>query len=596
MPIDFNITSDMLNAWASCDERFCHSAYNETVCLYEALKVHANGEMPVDVIERRRPSEPDEIKCYREEIFEPVQSGNIGKVISSLSKIPRSPDWSIKYPSETNARITSSETLQEYCEKNFPIFGSVTNWAFRMALRSYLLDANSVILTVPINWGKQDNEYYKPYPFIFNSPDVVHFQDGVYVVLIECRTINYQVDISNGTVSEMYDGCRIIVVDDTKIYTYETGRNKVIGLIDEQTHGLGELPAFKVPGLFQRHSDGIYVQTSRINPMVPHLNEMSRLYSDLQAELVQHVHSDKWQFANIECGTCQGAKVVQSGDGQCECQTCKGLGWITTSPFSQIVVRPPSVLNSEGTSIPTPPAGYIQKSDVALMVDKIDGQVEKQSYQSLAAINMQFLYQVPLSQSGVAKEVDRDESSNFVYSVAEDVVSIMDRVYYFITLYRNTGIAGKSGAIKLLPRISVPEKYDLLSSSYLMDEIKKAKDAGVSELIVAIMENEYTQKKFHTQPELLQILNLAFRLDPLVGVSDEDKALRLTNNGITQVSYVVSSNIISYIKQAIAENKNFTALPYEEQKKVLETMAQNTINATSMRSQIQSPVEIVEGV
>lgn len=230
------------------------------------------------------------------------------------------------------------------------------------------------------------------------------------------------------------------------------------------------------------------------------------------------------------------------------------------------------------------------------MVDKMDAQVEKQSYQSLAAINMQFLYQVPLNQSGVAKEVDRDESNNFVYSVAEDTVFVMDRVYYFTTLYRNAALIGRTNALKLLPKINVPEKYDLLSSSYLMDEIQKAKNAGVSELIVAIMENEYTQKKFHSHPDLLKILNLAFKLDPLVGVSDEDKALRLTNNGITQLSYVMSSNIISYVKAALYADNNFASKPYADQVAVIQQMAQQTIDSSSLRAAIQVPTEIVEGV
>ena len=37
----------------------------ETVKLYKALKTHASGEVPVEIIDVRRPNEPDEIKAYR---------------------------------------------------------------------------------------------------------------------------------------------------------------------------------------------------------------------------------------------------------------------------------------------------------------------------------------------------------------------------------------------------------------------------------------------------------------------------------------------------------------------------------------------------
>lgn len=593
MAIPFEITAEILQAWAERRLEYAHSGYEETVCKYEDLRIHADGDTPGEIIEARRPSEPDLIKDYRDCIFEPIQKGNIGKVIGSLSKIPRSSDWSIKYPTQVPASIAKEETLQKYCEENFPYYASVTNWTFRALLRNNLLDANAVILVAPLNTDKAASEYYKPFPTIFNSPQVVDFRDGQYCVLISSETVPYQVFDERGQPLQWaYDGVKMHIVDTEGITTYvQTGaRFAMTRLGEPYLHGLGEMPAFKVAGIYYKDIDRTVINVSRINDMVPHLNEMVRIYSDLQAEFVQHVHSDKWIYQNTECRTCNGSgKELHPTHGECDCHSCKGSGYVSVSPYGNIVLRPPNAIEGQ-QPVPTPPAGYVQKTDVALMVEKMDLQVEKHSYQSLAAINMQFLYQVPLSESGIAKEVDRDESNNFVYSVAEDIVYAMDRVYYYIALYRYLSLLGnKSAVIKLLPKINVPEKYDLLSPSLLLDEITKAKQNNVSDLIVAILENEYTQKKFHSNPDLVQELNLAFRLDPLVGVNDDIKALRLTNRGITQEAYVISSNVVTFVRRALADNPGFAKLQITEQARLMEEYAREIIQANSPGATITIP-------
>lgn len=93
------------------------------------------------------------------------------------------------------------------------------------------------------------------------------------------------------------------------------------------------------------------------------------------------------------------------------------------------------------------------------MVDRIGQLVDQQIYDAMSAVNMEFLAQKPLNQSGIAKEADRDESSNFVHSVAEDLVSVTDWVYYVINEYRYSGlISDRAQREAMLPAIPVPEK------------------------------------------------------------------------------------------------------------------------------------------
>src|SRR5690606_24926172 len=117
------------------------------------------------------------------------------------------------------------------------------------------------------------------------------------------------------------------------------------------------------------------------------------------------------------------------------------------------------------------------------------------------ALNMQFLDETPLNESGKAKEVDRDELNNFVYSVAEDLVRIADRVNQNSVEYRyKTVLPIKSKREKLVPEIPVPEKFDLLSSNYLVTEIKEIRDAKVNPIMASELEIELAAKTFYNNP------------------------------------------------------------------------------------------------
>jgi len=350
-------------------------------------------------------------------------------------------------------------------------------------------------------------------------------------------------------------------------------------------HGLGFAPFRKVGGVFYKAYDNIFIYKSRIQGMVPRLKEAARIYSDLQAEIVQHVHSDKWLYSQTECRHCNG-RGYPEGDNKRACSSCHGVGYVSTSPYTNMVLRPPN--NVEGqAAIPTPPAGYIQKSDVALMVDRIDSQVKDQLREALSAINMEFLAQAPLNQSGTAKEVDKDELNNFVHSVAEDIVAALDWTYMVINEYRYKDLVPSMEIRKaMLPDIPVPEKFDLLSSTLLLDDLAKAKQNGINPVILNELQIEYAGKKFYNDPKVKDELEAIFELDPFPNISDEDKMVRMSNDGITQVDYIISSNIQQFIRRAMSEDEHFASKTMSDRKKIIQGYAEEVIKTNSVKQSI----------
>jgi hypothetical protein len=86
---------------------------------------------------------------------------------------------------------------------------------------------------------------------------------------------------------------------------------------------------------------------------------------------------------------------------QSVCDKCEN-GTILKSPYKDFVVKKAAF---DEQQVPTPPAGYIQKDVEIIKIQ--DERIKNKIYNSLSALNMEFLAETPLNQSGKAKEVDR---------------------------------------------------------------------------------------------------------------------------------------------------------------------------------------------
>lgn len=554
-----------------------HPNYTLTIKLAESIKIHAEGLFPEKLIAERRPSESKETFEYRKKIYEPITKESIGKVFTELQKIRRSQDWNISYnDDEIPKSIASDETLQSYCEENYPGFDSLTNWAFAELLRRYLIDANSVVAMVLKDIPESLNKYLKPIIEVFSSDQVLDFVEGEYVVLKSADKNVYKAGNNR-----IYQGDIIYIITTTQILRYKQVTGKYDMQLDlEYNHNFGYLPAFKAGGEYKCRINNDTIYESRIHYMVPELDEAVRENSDLQAEIVQHIHSEKYYYTNSDCPECNG---IGKHKDKKACSRCNGSGRITNvSPYGVFLV---DMAKAGEQNVPTPPMGYIQKDTTIAKLQ--DERVEKHLYKALASINMEFLSKVALNQSGIAKEVDRDALNTFVNSIAEDIVRILDKIYKFICDARYSAIIpNEQERNKLLPSIAVPEKFDILNSSYFMDEIVKS-DGKVNPYLKKNLEIEYTRKRYNADPEKADELQCIFDLDPFYGNTQDEKMTMLSNGGITELDYVISCNIVQLVNLAINEHENFIRKTFREKKEIIKSYAQAIIAENTPQNTIK---------
>jgi hypothetical protein len=559
--------------------------------MYKAMSVHMDGDMPKHIIEERRPNEGDAVKAYRKKIYKSKTKAPCDRVINTLSKIRRSPEWNVRYENETPSVIRAGETLHDYCEKNYPSFTSITNWTFSVLLKKYLADANTVCVVKPMSWDVQSDEYLKPVPTLYDSDDVVEFMEGLCIIEAE-ETVTIM--LQGGTTKE---GKIFHVITDTLFLTYHENAEGKFYLYSTVNHGMPKMPAFKVRGVVKDTYPDNIIFESRIYGMVPHLDEAAREYSDVQAAKVTFLYPEKWEYESSSCETCWDAKekrstgFVKLGNNKsfAKCQNCGGTGrgnW--GGPYGAMIVR--GVKTSLGEqAAPIPPMGYVEKSTE--IVKHQDESVKTHLFDALSTVNMQFLADVPLSESGVSKSYDRDDFNNFVHAVAEDLVAVMDSLYYFICEYRyRVVVPNTQERMAMLPKISVPQNFDLLIADTILDEIKKAKEAGASADILNELQRAYASAKFYDSPEVLDQLDCVFKLDPMPGLTITEKGDQKLNGGVTLTDYIISCNIVPFVKRARFENDNFYNLDYTAQVALMVQYANEKQTQSSAAGNIINPV------
>jgi hypothetical protein len=543
--------------------------YKDSVKLYDDLRIHADGEFPDTMIKERRPSETEEILEYRQSTYKAITKLPISKVVTSFSKIRRSPDWCIDYPKLKTARIIEDETLQKYCSENLPGYTSLTNWLFGLLLKQNLIDANAVVAVIPLE-AIRDDVYTKPVPIVFNSNQIIEFNEKEkFAVLRSKRKNNYLLDTNIYQSGEIF-----YYIDEKEIIIYEQGKGGFAPVFS-QTNITGQFPVFKVKAEAYKQFDNLSLSRSRIDAMVPFLDEAACEYSDLKGSKIQHLYPLFWYYQNKDCNKCTGTGKIATDSGPTECKSCAGGGKIKFSPFAHLQLDSADLGKHP---IPSPPAGFVQKDTVILELQ--EKSVDKNMFKALAAINMQFLDQTPLSISGDAKQVDREELNNTVYNFAEDLVYAADKTIYFINEWRYTTlIPDKKARMGMLPNIPVPQNFDLLPEDYLMKEVTDARTAKVNPLLIATLEQQLAAKKFYNQPDLANNIKMYFDLDPLPGLSVDEKMSLKSNNAITQQDFVISSYMASFIKRALKKDAKFYEKSYDEQMQVLMAFADEKIKA-----------------
>jgi hypothetical protein len=223
-------------------------------------------------------------------------------------------------------------------------------------------------------------------------------------------------------------------------------------------------------------------------------------------------------------------------------------------------------------AVPTPPMGYVQKqTDIARLQEE---RIRQHVYDALASINMEFLAESPVTQSGVAKQVDREELYSTVYSVGADCCRILAEIIYDINQWRFKPANFSDAELDdMLPAVTVPERFDLLSANLLIDEITKMSQAKVDPAIINAAQIDLVEKRFVNDPTLRDMVKLKLLLDPFAGMPEENISMMRMYNAVSQTDVVIHANINDFVNRALNEVRDFGVMPHREQQDIIRKYA-----------------------
>ena len=362
--------------------------------------------------------------------------------------------------------------------------------------------------------------------------------------------------------------------------------------MDTYPPGSGSLPAFRLGGLPRPRAyaaegyDGTVLYESFFAGALPHFDYTVVLQSNQQVSYFHHVYPEYEAIEANECKTCAGGhKTYQHGLGidhcvlknnEYVCRDCQGTGYVAASPFLQRVLSLEAFRNltQDGVSIPFPSKQYITKpvEILTLLGDK----VTEERYRAYAALNMEFLAEVPEAQSGVAKTIDRAEANNTVATIARNFYGrVLKYTYWFVLEQRYSTFLGVSPEADMydreqalkpyMPAIKPPTRFDIVSATMVAEELKAARDAGVSTAITQGLQFEYAAKQFDGDDYQKTLAILTIEHDPLPGLTVGEKL----NICMAQPQQAIDSNLSIYItelvREALTTKDGFAELTWKEQ-------------------------------
>lgn len=515
------------------------------------------------IVLSQRPSESPVIKGYRLMQSRAYTKSVIDKPINSFKKIVKSDDFKISYKEKSD--------LETYCENNFPIYKSIENYAYMTLIEKLMSDSNSWIvcaplflLNIPKDFFESDNyikpnDEVQPFPFVIPCQNIINFEIDNYITFESVQASPYIKDKKG----------KIIITVTKEKYIIACEKEKGFYL-KEIEHNINLLPAWLIGGV--NKSDNVFTQyyESFISSMLPFLDAVANDFCNLDAEKVLHIFSTMYFHQTQSCKACQGTgKVKREGGQVIKCDVCEGRGTPAFSPFSHFEILPTGNLQKEFTS-PTPPIGYIQKDTKILEV--IRTEIEKNTYSALASLNMEFLYNEPISgTSGFKTSLDREEANVFIYSIAYHLIeNIIKPIYFFINELRYSKlITDKTKRYAQLPTIPVPKDFSLILPKDATDNLIKIQSSNVSPLIKSITEYNYIVSEYSEQPELRERLKCINELNPLPNLSIADIETCLNANLCTKQQGYAAIHLSAFIQKQEQINKEFFELDFEAKQKLL---------------------------
>jgi hypothetical protein len=547
-------------------DSYRHKFYKESVKAAEQMGVHIEGFSPREILERKRPNEPEEVRAYRMSTWKAITKSLSEKILNTIARIFDPRFFKVSFPDKPPI-VPDNENLGKYLTQDYGIYRSLWIFIRETLLKITLSDANAVCAVVPINMMAEGKEFFKPMPIVYRSEQVVDFMDEEYF------TIYHKPEHTPG--SKQKDG-KLMIIDRNFIRMWAI-KGSEANLILEYNHDLGVVPAFRVGGQIEGNINP-YWYSSFVAGIQPHWDKVVTMVSDLDGSIVNHLFPERWEWQD-SCDNCSGSGFLTDDDidlgiakgksTKQRCGKCEGRGFVTNkSPFGVIALKR-SALNPD-LPPPTPPAAYIPK-DIAPL-QELKKSIDSEIFAGYSAINMEILHKVGENQSGIAKTIDRQDFYSLLVRVSGHIFDYsVKNIIELTARWRMSTILSPVLLEQYIDGISIskPKEFDVLSMNMLMEELKQAGTSNVSVSYYRNIEAELINNKFSNNENERKKNMAIIKLKPFPNKTVDQLLTARAGNAITQIDFIRNENIDDLVTIAMEENDGFLDLPFMDQLEII---------------------------
>jgi len=553
------------------DTSAMHVYYAKSIEVANEIKDTFSDEYPkfMDVI---RPKEPKKDKEYRKAIYRNPVKGHRSRILNKLVKIEQSEDFLVNYPLNESGQ----NELMDYCENNFNGYNSLINWIFSIGLNTYCDDPNAVLVILDKTPPERQSEGYKPYPYLFKSDDVLKFERNKYCLLREKDSININENI-------------YYVIDDTNYWIFKeknVSYNINLEFIGPIKHYCAEMPAKKIgQHIIEENSKGEQLLKSILSDTIADFRKAIARSSDMDIELNHHIHSLEWRMAPKKCEKCKGkGHFATKDDAKQTCDICDGKGTLTWGALDILEVDMFEDKFLQGAkSFPfNSPGGYVQRNIEALREIKLSYQEHIDNGYESIDFGILRKKETATAESGLSKQYNRIEFSQRIYSEGRHII---ENLLVFIYKSIDSQLFGiNQTKIKRIPDVTIPISFDVMSPEMVLDEIGKAKDAGLSQEIIGALELKYAKLVFGELSEETKILEDDIWLNPGFGKTADELVTLYgggtgsITNAMKEVYFIIAANFKGFINRAMMEDSKWNEKDRNYKYSVLESYANEIIN------------------
>lgn len=531
--------------------------------VYSKMIVHTRGVNPKELLEIKRPNEPNDVRDYRLANYRAITKHGINQAIDSVYRVLSSSNYSIQY----------SETLEEYLtETKFKFLEQRQDFHtlfFNTLLRIIFDDPNGLLVWMPENSNpdlppiaQPETEKINVKPVYVCSKDIKHLTDEVLAFLGGQMIV--RVPEGNNKFKEAPTDYYYICTHDF-IYRYDPEwskeKKKIVWKLRDwfalsYSNGIPN-PAKAFPSAIWHHLGGNIVMNEKdlryydsfYGCYIPFADDCICAYSDNQAVRVRY----NFPFTSIKgqkCTTCKGAKKINTdGGGTRTCDTCGGQGVTTPfTPFGHYIQEPPTVNDSEAfTALPFITFGNPDVTILKHSYETWEDLLEK----AKATVNLMFIDE---AQSGVAKEIDREQKYETLIKITQNFFGLIRWSLEIIEAYKEQFISDRKEST-----VTEPETFSIKSESQLMQELNEMTQKETPQVFVATTSNMIAEKLYSNNPEAKIIVDILSKWDVLYGKSASSISMYKSTGAATQKD--VLRNIHGYkILSTLAMTEDLTEL------------------------------------